>query len=66
MKLACPGCKAEFEHIESVNIDGLPMLRIGTLLIREAQGVCMECGRVIYWSLSNHVIAQVIKAALVK
>jgi hypothetical protein len=49
-----------------IRIDGMLMLRVGTFVIREAQGICMQCGRVIYWSVSNKIIAQVIKSALLK
>lgn len=62
--LKCPKCGTAFEHVETVDIDGLLMLRVGVLIIREAQGICLSCGRVIYWSVSNRVIAQVIKAAM--
>jgi hypothetical protein len=66
MKLVCPGCKAEFSYIETIEIDGLAMLRVGTFIIREAQGICMTCGRVIYWSVSNKVIAAIVKDAMLE
>jgi len=57
-------CNAEIG--QAVNIDGLVMLRVGVLLIRDTQGICMQCGRVFYWSVSNKIIAQVVKAAMTK
>ena len=63
--LRCPGCEKEFEHVVTINIDGLLMLRVGTLVIREAQGICMSCGRVIYWSISNKLISRIIKESMV-
>jgi hypothetical protein len=64
IKCPNPDCLAAIG--EAVNIDGLVMLRVGALLIRDAQGVCMQCGRVFYWSVSNKVIAHVIRLALIK
>ena len=60
----CPHCHSEIG--EAVNIDGLVMLRIGALLIRDAQGVCMQCGHVFYWSVSNKIIARIIRVAMIK
>lgn len=64
-RLICPGCKTTFEQVQIVDINGLMMLRIGSLIIREAQCVCLSCGRIIYWSISNKVIAQIIKAVII-
>lgn len=62
--LRCPGCDSEFEHISLINIDGMLMLRVGTMILREATGVCMGCGRVIYWSVSNKMIANAIAKSI--
>jgi hypothetical protein len=64
--LECPACHVKFEHISMIRIDGMLMLRVGSFVIREAQGICLDCGRVIYWSVSNKIISQVIKSALLK
>lgn len=60
----CPDCKAEIG--QCVNVEGMYFLRVGVLLIRDTQGICMSCGRVFYWSISQKVIAQVVKAAMLK
>jgi hypothetical protein len=60
----CPNPKCNVEIGKAVNVNGLIMLRVGTLLIRDAQALCMQCGRVFYWSVSNKVIAQVVKEAM--
>jgi len=62
----CPNELCQAEIGEAVNVDGLVMLHVGALLIRDAQGVCMQCGRVFYWSISNKIIARVIREAMVK
>jgi hypothetical protein len=62
----CPNADCNAEIGQAVNIDGLVMLRVGVLLIRDTQGICMQCGRVFYWSVSNKIIAQVIKTAMLK
>ena len=64
VKCPNPDCNAEIG--EAVNIDGLVMLRVGVLLIRDTQAICMQCGRVFYWSISNKVIARVISRAMLK
>ena len=60
----CPNeqCKAPIG--EAINIDGLIMLRIGALLIRDAQGVCLQCGHTFYWSVSNKIIAKIVRLAM--
>jgi len=62
VKCPNPDCHAEIG--QAVDIDGLVMLRVGALLIRDAQGICMQCGHVFYWSVSNKIIARVIRLAL--
>lgn len=64
--MRCPNRDCNAEIGQAVNIDGLVMLRVGVLLIRDTQGICMQCGRVFYWSVSNKIIAQVVKAAMTK
>jgi len=59
-----PACHAKIG--EAVDVDGLILLRVGVLLIRDSQAFCMQCGRPFYWSVSNKIIAQVVKAAMVK
>jgi len=60
----CPDCHAPIG--QSVNVDGMMFLRVGVLLIRDTQAICMSCGRMFYWSISNKVIAQIVKAAMLK
>jgi hypothetical protein len=62
--VTCPNPNCNAEIGQAVNVDGLIMLRVGVLLIKDTQAICMQCGRVFYWSVSNAVIAQVIKTAL--
>jgi hypothetical protein len=59
--MTCPGCKKEFEHIQVVEYDGLVMLRVGALVIRELRAVCLQCGRNIYFSVSDKLIIKIIK-----
>ncbi len=61
-RVECPDCHAEIG--EAVNINGLIMLRIGTFLIRDLQGVCMQCGRLIYFSVSNKIIAEIVRKGM--
>jgi hypothetical protein len=60
----CPNPKCNARIGEAVNVNGLIMLRVGVLLIRDTQALCMQCGRVFYWSVSNKVITQIIKDAM--
>lgn len=62
----CPSQDCHAIIGEAININGLVMLRVGTLLIRDAQGVCMQCGRVFYWSVSNRILARIVREELTK
>jgi hypothetical protein len=57
-KIVCPNCFKEIG--QTVDINGLVMLDIGPVLVRELQATC-RCGRTIYWSMSNQLIAQAIR-----
>ena len=60
----CPGCKSKIG--EAVNVEGLVLLRVGALLVRDTQAICLQCGRMFYWSVSNKIIAAIIKTAMLK
>lgn len=60
----CPGCNAPIG--EAINIEGMIFLRIGTLLIKDAQAMCMHCGRLFYWSVSNKLLSRIVQRALNK
>lgn len=62
----CPNPKCNAEIGEAVDVDGLVFLRVGALLLQDARMICMQCGRRVYWSISNRVIDQVVKAAMLK
>lgn len=64
--VCCPNPKCNAQIGEAVDVSGLVMLRVGVLLIRDTQALCMQCGRVFYWSLSNAAIAKVIKDAMLE
>lgn len=55
----CPGCKVELG--QAVTIEGVEFLRIGILLVREARGLCIQCGKTVYWSVSDKAIERMIK-----
>lgn len=61
----CPTCGAEIGQI--VVVDGLVFLRLGSvthpsnILIRDLRGICMQCGRTIYWAISDRQIELLIK-----
>lgn len=62
--ITCPSCRTELG--ESVNYDGLVMLRSGGLLIRDAQAICIQCGRVVYWSVSNAALSKLVRSRIKK
>ena len=59
----CPNCKIEVELGQAITVEGIVFLRVGNLLLREARGLCLQCGRTIYWSISDKLLEQVIKDA---
>ena len=62
----CPNPHCHAVIGEVVNIDGLVMLRIGVLLVRETQAVCIQCGRMFYWSVSNKIITRILMREMTK
>jgi uncharacterized protein with PIN domain len=60
----CPECGNEFEHITELNVNGILMLKVGIVVIPEAVVVCLNCGRISYWSFSKKVVTGMIKSAL--
>jgi hypothetical protein len=60
----CPNPDCREKVGESIDVDGLVMLRIGTLIFREAQGICLNCGRMFYFSVSSKVIARIVREAM--
>lgn len=64
----CPNPKCKAVIGEAVNINGLTLLRVGNapFLIRELNGICMQCGRVFYWSVSDRIIYKIVRSAQFK
>jgi hypothetical protein len=58
----CPQCNAEIG--EEINVHGMIFLHVGALLLQEAKMICLQCGRRVYWSVSNKAIDLVVKAAM--
>lgn len=56
--ITCPMCKIELG--EALFLDGIRVLRVGSLLVRDMQAFCINCGRVIYWSVSNQAISRLV------
>ena len=60
-------CKCGATLGEVVDLNGLTMLRIGKtpFLLPEAKAICLQCGRVIYWSTSGKIMSRIIREAMV-
>lgn len=59
-------CKCGETLGEAVELNGLTMLRIGKtpFLVPECKAICLQCGRVIYWSTSGKIMSKIIREAM--
>jgi len=58
-RVICPECHIEIGQI--VEINGLAYLRAGGLLIKSMSAICIQCGSVVYWSVSDKAIEDMLK-----
>lgn len=62
VKCPNPNCAALIG--ETVDVEGLILLHIGAMLVREMQALCLQCGRTFYWSVSTKSINKVVRLSL--
>ena len=49
--ITCSKCHSELGLL--ITINGIEFLQIGGVLLRQAHGVCAQCGREIHWSVPD-------------
>jgi hypothetical protein len=43
-----------------VDVQGVEFLQIGGVLVRQAHGVCIKCGKEFHWSVSERMLEKLI------
>ena len=43
-----------------VTVEGVELLQIGGVLVRQAHGVCNKCGKEFHWSVSERMLERLI------
>jgi hypothetical protein len=49
----CQRCKRTFDHFVIEIIEDITQLRCGSVLISKTEMVCMDCGWVFHWKISE-------------
>lgn len=55
----CPVCGTWIGSI--ISIEGQDRLRIGSIYVNVARGVCAGCGSEFHWSISERMLAELIR-----
>ncbi len=53
-----PNCRAQLGWM--VTVEGVELLQIGGVLVRQAHGVCIKCGKEFHWSVSERMLERLI------
>lgn len=53
-----PECRRELGRL--VHAEGADFLQVGGLLLREAHGVCIQCGQPFHWSVRDIMFERLI------
>ena len=55
-------CRRELGKL--VDAEGVTFLHVGGLLLREAHGICIQCGQPFHWSVRDLMFEKLIGKAL--
>ena len=61
--ITCSVCGAEIGKVKQI-ADDQERLQIGNLFLNVGRGVCSHCGTEFHWSLSERMLAELIKRVL--
>lgn len=53
-----PECRAEMGRL--VRAEGASFLQVGGMLLREAHGICIQCGTPFHWSVRDLLFEKLI------
>lgn len=55
----CPECKAILGEVQEYN--GITLVRVGSVPVREMRGFCPRCGTAFHWCVSDRMLERLIK-----
>ena len=55
---ANPNCRMEIGRL--VTVENMELLQMGGVLVRQAHGVCIKCGKEFHWSVSERMLERLI------
>lgn len=61
-RLVCAKCGLEIGRL--IDVEGEELLQIGELIVRQASGVCANCGTGFYYSLGDKRLERLIERQL--
>lgn len=59
----CVACGNEIGKVITL-IDGQERLEVGGLLVNVARGVCVHCGAEFHWSISEKMLAELVRKVI--
>jgi len=61
-QVECQRCGRPFEHFMLEEIDDLAQLRCGDVVLPHAKMICLHCGWVFYWDVTEKKLSEMVVA----